>query len=161
MRVITRAAFLAAAAIPLSVAAPALASAADADDVSFAYAVDGSTVTNTITNNSETPLTCATSLGLAPGGVLPPVEVVLSGGQSFYDQGVVAPGTTTQVVTDVPDGSYVVLASCGSDGSNPSIWVSDYPGIEGYLSLLPYTPYVVQQASAVVTISNPVLPPPA
>ena len=91
---------------------------------------------------------------------MPPVEVILSGGQSFYDQGVVAPGTTTQVVTDVPDGSYVVLASCGSDGSNPSMWVSDYLGIEGYLSLLPYTSYVVQQASAVVTISGPVLSPP-
>lgn len=53
MRLITRAAFLAAAAIPLSVAAPALASAADADDVSFTYAVDGSTVTNTITNDQK------------------------------------------------------------------------------------------------------------
>ncbi|MFI7166771.1 hypothetical protein ACIBM3_30365 [Rhodococcus erythropolis] len=161
MRVITRAAFPAAGAIPLSLATPALAAAADADDVTFAYAVDGSTVTNTITNNSETPLTCATSLGLAPGGVLPPVEVILSGGQSFYDQGVVAPGATTQVITDVPDGSYVVLVSCGSDGDNPSMWVSAHPGIEGYLSLLPYTSYVVQQASSVITIPAPVLSPPA
>lgn len=92
---------------------------------------------------------------------MPPVEVILSGGQSFYDQGVVAPGTITQVVTDVPEGSYVVLASCGSDGSNPSMWVSDYFGIEGHLSVLPYTSYVVQQASAVVTIPASVLSPPA
>ncbi len=67
MRLTSRAALIAAAAIPLATAAPAAASAASAGDVTYSFAVDGSTVINTITNNSGTELSCATVLAEAPG----------------------------------------------------------------------------------------------
>lgn len=155
MRLISRAALVAAASIPLAVTAPALASAATASDVTYAYAVNGSTVTNTITNNSGTPLTCATSLAPAPGGVLPPIADVIGPGQSLYDQGEIPTGVATQSVTDVPDGSYVVLASCGRQDAEHAMWVSDYPGIEEYLELFQLDAFVVQQESTVVTVPHP------
>ncbi|WP_238565180.1 hypothetical protein [Rhodococcus qingshengii] len=67
MRSITRAALVGAAALPLAAPALALASASTAADVSFAYIASGSTVTNTIINNSGVPLQCGTLLGDAPG----------------------------------------------------------------------------------------------
>ncbi len=63
MRSITRAALVGAAALPLAMAAPSLASASTAADVTFAYSASGSTVSNTITNNSGGPLQCTTGLG--------------------------------------------------------------------------------------------------
>ncbi|MGW9426305.1 hypothetical protein ACWGSU_33985, partial [Streptomyces koyangensis] len=83
MRLTSRAALIAAAAIPLATAAPAAASAASAGDVTYSFAVDGSTVINTITNNSGTELSCATVLAEAPGGVLPPVADVVLGPQPW------------------------------------------------------------------------------
>ncbi|WP_336882858.1 hypothetical protein [Rhodococcus globerulus] len=158
MRLITRAALIAAASIPLAILAPALASSAAADDVSFAYTVNGSAVTNTITNNSDTALMCGTSLAPAPGGVLPPVEDILRAGQTLYTNGEVQPGTTIQTVTDIPGGSYVVLASCSLSADPMTMWVSDYPGIADYLAGIPaVTAFTVQQASAVVTVA-PTLP---
>ncbi|MFI6432886.1 hypothetical protein [Rhodococcus oryzae] len=160
MRLISRAALVAAASIPLAAVAPALASAATASDVTYAYTVNGSTVTNTIVNNSGTPLTCATSLAPAPGGVLPPVEDVLQNGQSLGASGEIQPGTVTQTVTDIPDGSYVVLASCGRYDTDPAMWVSAYPGVEEYLKQFPVTAFTVQQESTVVTVphTNPAGP---
>lgn len=161
MRLIIRAALIAAASIPLAVATPALASAATADQVTFAYEVSGSAVTNTITNNSGTALMCATSLAPAPGAVLPPVEDVLRAGQTLYANGEVQPGTATQTVTDIPDGSYVVLASCSPVADPMTMWVSDYPGIADYLAGIPaITAFTVQQESAVVAIpqADPVRP---
>lgn len=154
MRMIARTTLLAAAAIPLAVAAPAQASAAEATDVTFAFTVSGSTVTNTITNNSGTTLTCGTALSPAPGGVLPPVRDVLSAGQTLYETGEVQPGTTTQSVLDIPDGSYVALASCSRADTDPAMWISDYPGIEDYLEQWPGTEFTVQQTSTVVTVPN-------
>nr|EJJ01721.1 hypothetical protein JVH1_0750 [Rhodococcus sp. JVH1] len=43
-------------------------------------------------------------------------------------------GETTQSVVDVPDGSYVALASCSRTHTDPAIWVSNYPGLEEYLA---------------------------
>lgn len=155
MRLITRAALVAAASIPLAVVAPALASAATADDVTFAYEVNGSAVTNTITNDSGTALMCGTSLAPAPGAVLPPVEDVLRAGQTLYTNGEVQPGTATQTVTNIPDGSYVVLASCSPVADPMTMWVSDYPGIADYLSGIPaITAFTVDQESTVVTVPH-------
>ncbi|MDV6281974.1 hypothetical protein [Rhodococcus jostii] len=148
-----RTTLLAAATIPLAVAAAAPASAAETTDVIFAFTVDGSTVTNTITNNSGTNIGCGTSLAPAPDRVLPPVRDVLSAGQSLYETGEVQPGTTTQSVMDVPDGSYVALASCSRTDTDPAMWISDYPGIEDYLAQWPGTEFTVQQASTVVTVA--------
>ncbi|MFC0450520.1 hypothetical protein [Rhodococcus jostii] len=154
MRMTARTTLLAAAAIPLAIAAAAPASATEAADVTYAFTVTGSTVTNTITNNTGATIGCTTSLAPAPSGVLPPVDDVLRNGQSLYQQDDIPPGTTTQSVTDVPDGSYVALASCGSEGTDPAMWVSDYPGIERYLAQFPMTAYTVQQASTVVTVPD-------
>lgn len=154
MRSITRAALVGAATLPLAMATPTLASASTAADVSFAYTASGSTVTNTITNNSGGPLHCGTLLGNAPGGVLPPVEDTLRAGQTIGTTGEIPTGTNAQVVTDIPDGSYVVLATCTSSGEATSMWISDYPGIEPYLTVFPYAVYTVQQASWVVTIPS-------
>lgn len=151
MRSTTRAALIAVATVPSALAAPALASAADAGEVAFAFAVSGSTVTNTITNDSGTPLDCMTGLAPAPGGVLPPVAEVIAQGQTLSTSGRVQPGVTTQTVTEIPDGTYVVLASCSTDGL-ATMWVSDYPGIADHLAPLPVTAYPVQQASPVVTV---------
>jgi hypothetical protein len=159
MRMTARTTFLAAAAIPLTIATAAPASAAEATDVTYAFSVTGSTVTNTITNNTGDTIGCTTSLAPAPGGVLPPVDDVLRSGQSLYRQGDIPPGITTQSVTDVPDGSYVALASCGREGNDPAMWVSDYPGIEQYLIQFPMTAYTVQQASTVVTVPSIATPP--
>lgn len=59
MHSITRAALIGAAALPLAMAAPSLASASTAADVTFAYSASGSTVSNTITNNSGGALNAA------------------------------------------------------------------------------------------------------
>ncbi|MFC7450401.1 hypothetical protein [Rhodococcus daqingensis] len=155
MRLISRAALVAAASIPLAVAAPALASAAAASDVTYSFTVNGSTVTNSITNSSGTPLTCLTALAPAPGGVLPPIADVIGPGQSLAAQGEIQTGTSMQSVTDVPDGSYVVLASCGRYDTDPAMWVSAYPGVEEYLTQFPVTAFTVQQESTVVTIPHP------
>nr|WP_308262076.1 hypothetical protein [Rhodococcus erythropolis] len=133
-------------------AAPSLASASTATDVTFAYSASGSTVSNTITNNSGGALQCSTSLGDAPGGVLPTIEDTMGPGQTIYESGVIPTGTTVQTINDISDGSYVVLASCVSVDEPTSMWVSDYPGLEPYLAMFPYTTYAVQQASWVVTL---------
>ncbi|RIK12949.1 MAG: hypothetical protein DCC47_05605, partial [Acidobacteria bacterium] len=103
-----------------------------------------------------TPLDCMTGLAPAPGGVLPPVAEVIAQGQTLSTSGRVQPGVTTQTVTEIPDGTYVVLASCSTDGL-ATMWVSDYPGIADQLAPLPVTAYPVQQASPVVTV--PATPP--
>ena len=156
MRWISRATLAAATSLPLALAAPALASAADASDITFSYTVNGSTVTSTVTNNSNTSVFCGVGLGSAPGGVLPPVEDVLGAGQTLYANGEVQPGTATQTITDIPDGSYVILASCMRTDPTPTImWVSDYPGIADYLAGLPTTTaFTVGQASTAVTIPH-------
>ncbi len=159
MRLIARTALVAAATIPLSLVAPGLALSAEPTEVSYAFAVRGSTVTNTITNNSGSALTCATSLAPAPGGVLPPVGDVLGSGQSLYDSGEIQPGGTVQSVTDVPDGSYAVLATCSRGGTDAAMWVSDYPGIEQTLQQFPATAFTVQEASRVLTIPSSATPP--
>lgn len=160
LRLSTRTALVAATTLPLAVAAPALASAADASDVTYSYTVDGSTVTNTITNNSGVALTCATALADAPGGVLPPVADAISGGHTLGAAGEVLPGTSNQIVTDIP-GSYVVLATCSRQDSEPTMWVSAYPGIEEYLTAFPATAYTVERASTVVTIAGDETTPPS
>ncbi|MCL2533706.1 MAG: hypothetical protein FWE39_06025 [Nocardiaceae bacterium] len=163
MRLMTRGALVAAAAVPLAVTAPALAAAATTGDVTYSYFVVGSTITNTITNHSGGPLTCMTALSPAPGGVLPPVADVIAAGQSLYDQGDIPVGTTTQTITDVPAGSYVVLASCGRfDGFNSGLWVSAYPGVDQFLGAFPPPVFTVGQVSSVATVpgSGPVAPTP-
>ncbi|MDV8004601.1 hypothetical protein [Rhodococcus sp. IEGM 1318] len=161
MRSITRAALIGAAALPLAMAAPSLASASTAADVTFAYSASDSTVSNTITNNSGGALQCSTSLGNAPSGVLPPIEVTIGPGQTIYESGVIPTGTTVQTINDIPYGSYVVLASCSSVDEPTSMWVSDYPGLEPYLAMFPYTTYAVQQASWVVSLPSAGAPTPA
>ncbi|BCN44362.1 hypothetical protein KAREA_27260 [Prescottella equi] len=128
MRLTSRAALIAAAAIPLATAAPAAASAASAGDVTYSFAVDGSTVINTITNNSGTELSCATVLAEAPGGVLPPVADVVLGPQPWQTGGPTPAGVTTQTLTDVPAGSYVILATCGRHENDRAMWVPSIPG---------------------------------
>lgn len=161
MRSITRAALITAAAVPLAVTVPGLAAAADASEVTYAFGVDGHSVTNTITNNTGGVLTCATSLAPAPGGVLPPISEVLSAGQSLFAQSDIEPGVTVHTVIDVPDGSYVTLASCGNADAT-AMWVSDYPGIGETLALFPLESFTVEQASTVVTVpaETPALPAP-
>ncbi len=73
MRSIIRTAVLTTAVAAFTVTAPALGSAAAADEVVYAFGVDGTSVTNTITNTTGGVLTCTTSLAPAPGGVLPPI----------------------------------------------------------------------------------------
>jgi hypothetical protein len=163
MRLIAYTTLFGTAAIPLAVAAPAQASVAEAEatDVIFAFTVSGSTVTNTITNNSSTTLTCGTALAPAPGGGLPPVRDVPSAGHTLHETGEVQPGTT-QSVLDIPDGSYVALASCSRADTDPAIWISDYPGIGDYLEQWPGAEFTVQQTSTVVTVpsGDPHHPPP-
>lgn len=154
MRSTVRATLITMAIVPLSVAAPALAAAADADDVTYAFGVDGANVTNTITNNTGGVLICTTSLASAPGGILPPIWEVTGPGQTLYASSEVQPGTTTQTVTDIPDGSYVALATCGN-ADNTAMWASDYPGIGEILDLFPMDTFAVQQASTVVTVPAP------
>ncbi len=152
MRLIARTALVAVASAPLALAAIGPASAAEPTAVSYTFTVSGSTVTNTITNNAGSSLTCATSLAPAPGGVLPPVADVLQNGQTLYASGEIQPGVTAQSVTAIPDGTYVVLATCASSGTDAAMWVSDYPGIEETLRAFPTPAFTVQQASPVVTI---------
>ncbi|MGW4482052.1 hypothetical protein [Rhodococcus triatomae] len=155
MRLFTRAALVAAASIPLATISPALASAVDAGDVTYSYSVNGSTVSNTITNTTGSAIGCTTSLAPAPGGVLPPIATVVSQGQSLYSHGEIPAGGATQSITDVPDGSYVVLASCGNS-SNTVMWVSAYPGLEDYLPLFQMDhAFVIEQESTVVTVPTP------
>ena len=155
MRSIIRTAGLTAAVAAFTVAAPAIGSAADAGEVGYAFGVDGTNVTNTITNTTGGVLTCTTSLAPAPGGVLPPISEVTGPGQTLYASGQVQPGTTTQTVTEVPDGSYVALATC-VNADNTAMWASDYPGIGDILALFPLTAFAVQQSSTVVTVPTEV-----
>lgn len=157
MRSINRIAIGACACAPMLLAIPATASAAEATDVTYAFEVDGSTVTNTITNNSGSALTCTTSLAPAPGGVLPPVWDVIGPGQSLYSNADAGQsGVSTQSVTDVPAGTYVALATCGTENVDPAtVWISDYPGLTEVLATVPWTSYTVQQASPIVTIGDP------
>ncbi|KLL95276.1 hypothetical protein NJ76_28260 [Rhodococcus sp. IITR03] len=157
-----RAALVTAAAVPLTVAVPGLAAAADASEVTYAFGVDGHSVTNTITNNTGGVLTCATSLAPAPGGILPPISDVLSAGQSLFAHSDIQPGVTVHTVIDVPAGSYVALASCGNADAT-AMRVSGYPGIEETLALFPYESFTVEQAAPVVTVpaENPAIPSPA
>ena len=74
---LTRTILGAAAVIPLALATPGLAAAAEPTDVTYAFAVDGTSVTDTITSAADGTLSCATSLAPAPGGVLPPLEDIL------------------------------------------------------------------------------------
>nr|WP_027503766.1 hypothetical protein [Rhodococcus sp. UNC23MFCrub1.1] len=155
MRMLTRTLLGTAAAIPLALATPGLAAAAEPTDVTYSFAVDGTSVTNTITSAADGTLSCATSLAPAPDGVLPPLEDILGPGQTLYDGGDIEPGTSTQTVSDVPPGSYVVLATCAlRDGdATEAMWVSDYPGFAEYMAtVLPWTVYTVQQASTVFTV---------
>ncbi|WP_241665957.1 hypothetical protein [Prescottella subtropica] len=145
-------------AIPLAGMAPAVAAAADAGEVAYNFAVDGSSVVNTITNSTGVPLTCGTALAPAPDGVLPPVADVVMAGQTIFTQGQVAPGVTTQTVTAIPDGSYVVMATCGRYDATPAMWVSAYPGIEEYLTAFQMPAFTVDEASPVITIPGPVVP---
>ncbi|OZF55807.1 hypothetical protein CH293_05615 [Rhodococcus sp. 14-2470-1b] len=142
---------------PVLLAIPATASATGASDVTYQFAVDGSTVTNTITNNSGSTLTCATSLAAAPGGVLPPVWEIVGSGQTLYsndDAG--QSGVSTQSVTGIPAGTYVALATCATENVDPAtVWVSDYPGLAEVLATTPWVSYTVQQASPIVTIGDP------
>nr|WP_212669292.1 hypothetical protein [Rhodococcus sp. 06-621-2] len=137
---------------------PAAASAAEPTGVTYSFEVDGSTVTNTIINNTGSALACRTSLSPAPGGVLPPVWDVIGTGQTLYsadDTG--ETGVSTQSVTDVPAGTYMALATCGTQNEDPAtVWISDYPGLTEVLATVPWTSYTVQQASPVVTIGEPV-----
>ncbi|SNT00104.1 hypothetical protein [Rhodococcoides kyotonense] len=160
MRPLARVLIGAAACTPLMLAVPATASAAEPTDVTYAFAVEGSSVTNTITNNSGLPLNCSTSLAPAPGGVLPPVDQVIGNGQTLYASGNAGqPGVSAQTVVNVPAGSYVVLASCGTQDVEPAFaWISDYPGLEGYLGTFPWTPFTVQQESTVVTVEPGLFP---
>lgn len=161
MRLIARTALVAAMSGPLALASLGPASAAEPTAVSYAFALSGSTVTNTITNNAGSSLTCSTSLAPAPGGVLPPVEDVLRNGQTLYTSGEAPSGVTTRSVTEIPDGTYVVLATCTSDGTDAAMWVSDYPGIEETLRAFPTPAFTVQQASPVITIPGGTPPHPA
>ncbi|MGB3771082.1 MAG: hypothetical protein WBF79_05155 [Rhodococcus sp. (in: high G+C Gram-positive bacteria)] len=150
MRLLVKSGAVVAASAGLLLAAPSVAFAAEESEVSYAYTVSGSTVTNTITNDSGTPLRCSTSLAPAPDGVLPPIAEL--GGQDLFDGGVIDPGVTTQTIADVPDGSWVVLATCGRDGDDAAMWVSDYPGIGDILALYPNPSFAVEQASTLLTL---------
>nr|WP_296770895.1 hypothetical protein [Rhodococcus sp. (in: high G+C Gram-positive bacteria)] len=144
----------------LLLAAPLSAHAAEPDDVAFSFAVTASGVTNTISNASGVDLLCTTSLASTVDGVLPPVDEVIQNGPTLYASGQSAPGNSTQEVTDVPAGSYVVLASCAlTEGDATTVWISDYPGLDEYLTPLPWTSHIVQQASPVVTIAGDPTPP--
>ncbi|QHG83546.1 hypothetical protein [Rhodococcus rhodochrous] len=159
MRSIIRTAVLTTAVAAFTVTAPALGSAAAADEVVYAFGVDGTSVTNTITNTTGGVLTCTTSLAPAPGGVLPPIWEVTGPGQTLYASGQVQSGTTTQTITEVPDGSYVALATC-VNADNTVMWASDYPGIGDILALFPLTAFAVQQSSTVLTVPTDAPAPP-
>ncbi|MGU3431921.1 hypothetical protein ACNHUS_02785 [Actinomycetes bacterium M1A6_2h] len=150
MRKLTRTAVTAAVCAPLFLALPAVASAVGPTDVTYAFSSDGSTVTNTITNNSGTPLTCSTSVAPAPGGVLPPVRELSTG--QLYESGTVQIGVSTQTVANIPDGSYVALASCARTDTDPALWVSSYPGVSDILRLSVNPAYEVQEASPIVIL---------
>lgn len=153
MRIFARTTGVAAAAALLLLVSPASALAAEPGDVTYSFTAVGSSVENTITNNSSSVITCGTSLAPAPDGVLPPVGEVIGNGQSLYTGGEVSAGATTQVVADVPAGTYVVLASCGlTEGNSTTAWISDYPGLDEFLAQIPWTSYTVEQASAIVTV---------
>lgn len=152
MGLIARTAIVVTAALPLAFGLPGTASAAGSADVSYAFTANGSTVTNTITNNSGAALTCLTALAPAPGGTLPPVEDVLANGQTLGSSGEIQGGVTAQPVPDIPNGTYVVLATCSRSGTDPAMWVSKYPGIEATLAQFPMPGFTVEEASRVVTV---------
>ncbi|SNT52810.1 hypothetical protein [Rhodococcoides kyotonense] len=159
MRTFARAVFVSAAAAPMILAAAGIASAAESTDVTYAFEVDGSTLTNTITNNTGGTLNCTTSVALAPGGELPPIFEL--GGQTIAETGEDLPGVTTQTLTDLPPGSYVALATCWGTAEGSPMWVSDYPGIEQVLAQFPNESFAVQQASTVFDIPGGETAPPA
>lgn len=150
MRLITRAAFVTAASIPLVLATAGTASAAEATDVSYAFDLDGRVLTNTITNNSGGPMTCTTTVALAPGGELPPIEELSD--QTLADSGEVQPGVTTQTLTELPDGTYVALATCVGVAPGSALWVSNYPDVGEVLDLFPNESFAVEQASPVIVV---------
>ncbi len=150
MRLITRAAFVTAASIPLVLATSGAASAAEATDVTYAFDVEGSTLTNTITNNSGAPLTCTTTAALAPEGELPPVEELTD--QTLIDNGTIEPGVSAQTVSELPDGTYVALATCVGEGEEGALWVSDYPAIDETLELFPNESFAVGETSPVIVV---------
>ena len=153
MRTTLRTFTIASACTTLALVAPMSALAAEPEDITFSFAVTGSSVVNTITNSSGTVIGCGTSLAPAPDGVLPPVGEVIGNGQSLYTNGDTQPGTTVQTITDVPAGSYVALASCTSvDGDTTTAWISDYPGLDEFRTGLPWTSHRVEQSSTVVTV---------
>lgn len=153
MRILARTTGVAAAAALLLVGSSGTVLAAESNDVTFSFAAVGSSVENTITNSSGSVITCGTSLAPAPDGVLPPVGEVIGNGQSLYTGGEVPAGAVTQVVTDVPAGTYVALASCGlTEGDSTAAWISDYPGLNEFLAQIPWTSYTVEQASTIVTV---------
>ncbi|WP_420878993.1 hypothetical protein [Rhodococcus sp. (in: high G+C Gram-positive bacteria)] len=158
MRLLSRMALGAAMTVPLAGMVPAVATAADASEVTYSFTVTGSSVVNTITNNTGVPLTCGTALAPAPGGVLPPVADIIMAGQTIFTQGEVAPGVTAQTVTDIPDGSYIALATCGRYDATPAMWVSAYPGIEEYLVPFQMPAFAVEEASPIVVIPGPAAP---
>ena len=150
MRLITRAAFVTAASIPLVLATSGVASAAEATDVTYAFDVEGSTLTNTITNNSGGPLTCTTTVASAPEGELPPVAELSD--QTLVDNGTIEPGVTSQTLPELPDGTYVALATCVGEGEQGALWVSDYPAIEETLELFPNESFAVGETSPVIDV---------
>lgn len=153
MRILARTTGVAAAAALLLVGSSGTVLAAESNDVTFSFAAVGSSVENTITNSSGSVITCGTALAPAPDGVLPPVGEVIGNGQSLYTGGEVPAGADTQVVTDVPAGTYVALASCGlTEGDSTAAWISDYPGLDEFLAQIPWTSYTVEQASTIVTV---------
>lgn len=153
MRILARTTGVAAAAALLLVGSSGTVLAAESNDVTFSFAAVGSSVENTTTNSSGSVITCGTSLAPAPDGVLPPVGEVIGNGQSLYTGGEVPAGAVTQVVTDVPAGTYVALASCGlTEGDSTAAWISDYPGLDEFLAQIPWTSYTVEQASTIVTV---------
>nr|NIL81989.1 hypothetical protein [Rhodococcus kroppenstedtii] len=156
MRSMAKLGAAAAGSVGIVFALPSVASAADGSEVSFSYSAEGSTISNAITNTTDSTLRCSTSLEPAPDGVLPPLDTIL--GQDIFTGGDVPPGTTTQQLTDVPDGSWAVLVTCSNPGSeSPATWLSDYPGVEDYLTRLQFpTPwFAVDQASTVLTVPAP------
>lgn len=150
MRLITRAAFITAASIPLVLATSGVAAAAEATDVRYAFAVEGSTLTNTITNNSGGPLTCTTTVASAPEGELPPVAELSD--QTLVDNGTVEPGVSSQTLAELPDGTYVALATCVGEGEEGALWVSDYPAIDETLALFPNESFAVGETSPVIVV---------
>ena len=88
--------------------------------------------------------------------MLPPAEDVFGGQPPRYTTGLIEPGTATQTVTDIPDGSYVIWASCGYGTTPNTLWISDYPGIADYLARFPQnTVFPAPREATIVTVPSP------